>query len=362
VAIALRLVFDRVWLEKLILALQEQRIDFDADDFREKIMSEIWDELVLKQRIRHITLCLSEVLPVEYNDALPLLEAIAKTFSGLPHLVFPDFIERYGLDAPEESLAALMRLTQGSSSEFAIRPFIENNQSSVLGLMLQWTQHSNAHVRRLASEGSRPRLPWGRALVALKVHPDPLRPILDALRSDESLYVRKSVANNLNDISKDHPGWVLDWCTQWYGQSVETDWVIKHGLRTLLKQGDARALSLIGYQKPNGVKIESWAVDSEVMMGQKIGFEATLNLEKLIGQKVRLEYAISFVRKQSSPYRKVFKISEFIAITAIKNVYKRHDFKAISTRTYCTGKHKLELLVNGVVMTESDFILCEKRL
>lgn len=359
---ALKLVFDSVWLEELIGALQKQQIDFDADLFRKKVRSDIWRELALKQRIRHIAICLSEVLPTAFSEVLPVLESIAKSFSGLPHLVFPDFIELYGLDRPEKSLPVLMRLTQGSSSEFAIRPFIERNQLNTLDLMLQWTEHSNEHIRRLASEGCRPRLPWGRALTALKKTPEPLRPILDALRADESPYVRKSVANNLNDISKDHPDWVLDWCIQWHGQSLETDWIIKHGLRTLLKQGDAKALSLIGYKNPNGVRVENWTVASEVTLGQKIGFEATLNLENFIGHKVRLEYAISFVRKQKSPYRKLFKISEFVAVKDIKSVSKSHDFKEISTRKYCVGKHKVELLVNGVIMAESEFILSENGL
>lgn len=359
---ALRLVFDTVWLETLIIALQKQRIDFDADDFRKKLRSDVWSELALKQRIRHIAICLSGVLPEEFSEALPLLESIAKDFSGLPHLVFPDFIELYGLDKPEKSLPALRRLTQGSSSEFAIRPFIECNQPVTLELMLQWTGDSNEHIRRLASEGCRPRLPWGRALAALKKEPEPLRPILDALRTDNSLYVRKSVANNLNDISKDHPCWVLDWCSQRHGKSVETDWIIKHGLRTLLKQGDAKALSLIGYKNPIGVKVENWTIASEVVIGQKIDFQLSLNVEKLMGQKVRLEYAISFVRKQKKPYRKLFKISEFIAISEIKNIEKHHDFKLISTRDYYTGKHKVELLVNGVVMVESEFTVSENRL
>ncbi len=359
---ALKLVFDTPWLEVFIIALQKQQIDFDVDLFRKKVRSDVWSELSLKQRIRHVAICLSEVLPTEFSEALPLLESIAKSFSGLPHLVFSDFIELYGLNKPAEALPALTRLTQGSSSEFAIRPFIEINQSATLDLMLQWTEHSNEHIRRLASEGCRPRLPWGRALVALKKEPEPLRPILNALRTDNSLYVRKSVANNLNDISKDHPEWVLDWCTLWHGQSVETDWIIKHGLRTLLKQGDAKALSLIGYKNPNNVKIEDWTVASEVVIGQKIGFQVSLNLENFVGQKVRLEYAISFVRKQKSPYRKLFKISEFVAINAVKNINKAHDFKEISTRNYYAGKHKVELLVNGVVMAESEFMLSENRL
>jgi 3-methyladenine DNA glycosylase AlkC len=359
---ALRLVFDTVWLEELIMALQKQGVDFEAADFRKKVFSEVWDELVLKQRIRHIATCLSEVLPTEFSEALPVLESVSKSFSGLPHLVFPDFIELYGLNKPLESLPALTRLTQGSSSEFAVRPFIECNQADTLKLMLQWSGHSNEHIRRLASEGCRPRLPWGRALVALKKEPEPLRPILDALRFDNSLYVRKSVANNLNDISKDHPDWVLGWCCQWHGQSVETDWIIKHGLRTLLKQGDAKALTLIGYKNPQGISVENWTVASEVVIGQKIDFQLSLNLEKFMGQKVRLEYAISFVRKQKTPYRKVFKISEFMAITAVKNINKHHDFKTISTRTYYAGKHKMELLVNGVVMAESEFTVSENRL
>lgn len=352
---ALKLVFDSRWLAQLIAALQAERLIIDEQEFRNQVFSPDWPHMALKQRVSHIAHCLHDVLPDDYLDTLPVLEAVADKFTGLAHWVFPEYIAQQGLAYPQVSLAALARLTQGSTSEYAVRFFIEQNPTLVLTEMLQWTQHPNEHVRRLASEGCRPRLPWSKVLSALKQEPPLLRPILEALKRDPSAYVRKSVANQLNDIAKDHPRWVLALCREWYGQHKATDWIVKHGLRTLLKQAHPEALVLMGYEPPKAMAIASWFVAPQVILGNQLCFSARLNLAQMHAQKVRLEYAIVFVRKQKTPYRKLFKISEFTVNKPIKSIKKQHSFKAISTRKYCQGRHRIELIVNGVVCAQSTF-------
>ena len=356
---ALKLVFDTPWLEKISAVLQSHLTEFDIQAFQQSILVTEWPDMALKQRIRHVAIVLTHVLPSCYEEALPILEKVAQEFTDLPHLVFTDFIELQGMHSPQRSLAALARLTEGCSAEFAVRPYIEQNQEEVLGLMLTWTSDQNEHIRRLASEGCRPRLPWANALVELKRNPEPIRPILEALKTDQSAYVRKSVANNINDISKDHPLWVLQLCQQWKGQNPLTDWIIKHGLRSLLKQGNAQALFLLDYSQPDRVIVEAFKVAPSVLIGQKHYFSAEIDFADFLGGKVRLEYAITFLRKQAKPYRKVFKIGESVPIDRIKKISKAHDFKKISTRKYYPGEHVLEILVNGHSLAKQTFLVRE---
>ena len=167
--------------------------------------------------MRHVTTCLNAFLPPEYEEAIIILRKVAPNLSNhtLASIVFPDFVEVYGLEDWDVSLPALEWFTQYSTSEYAVRPFIQQAPDIMIEQMMKWSFHHNHHVRRLASEGIRPRLPWGIALQQFKVDPTPIIPILTNLKEDESLYVRKSVANNLNDISKDHPAIVLDLAKEW---------------------------------------------------------------------------------------------------------------------------------------------------
>lgn len=219
----------------------------DTQQFHELVFAEGWEQLEFKARIRRITLALTQVLPDNYEEALHIIEQAAPTMRGVEYLFVPDFIEVNGLD-PEDyelSMKYLTLFTPYSSSEFAVRPFIELYPIQTMKHMMAWAESNNEHIRRLASEGSRPRLPWGAKLQNFITDPTPVLPILHALKQDESLYVRKSVANHLNDISKDHPELVMDLATTWYGQHVHTDWIVRHASRSLLKKGHSKALSLL---------------------------------------------------------------------------------------------------------------------
>ncbi|WP_327204715.1 DNA alkylation repair protein [Paenibacillus sp. DMB20] len=214
---------------------------FDKPKFIGLIHDGSWAEEEFKQRIRHVTRALTETLPSSYEEALRILYAIAPECRGIEYLFIPDFVELNGRGDFDRSMEALAFFTRFSTAEFAVRPFIMEDQERMLGQMEEWARSDNEHLRRLASEGARPRLPWAPQLPELIRDPRPALPILEKLKADPSLYVRKSVANHLNDISKDHPELVLELARQWIGTHPLTDWIVKHACRTLLRKGDARA-------------------------------------------------------------------------------------------------------------------------
>ena len=210
--------------------------------------------------MRHITGALHEVLPADFPRALTILREVAPGYCDFDGMVFSDYVAQYGQDHWDMSLAALREFTQYISAEFAIRPFLRHDAGRALTAMREWARDPHPAVRRLASEGSRPRLPWGISLPAFKRDPRPLLPILDQLKSDPDESVRRSVANNLNDIAKDHPDWVLDLAEAWYGRTNQVDAVLKHGCRTLLKAGNTRALRLFGFAAPTQVEVSYFSL------------------------------------------------------------------------------------------------------
>jgi 3-methyladenine DNA glycosylase AlkC len=219
---------------------------FDTNSFLARSLAGL-DHLTLTQRLRRMTACLRTTLPPNYRRALGILNRLAPRIDrGFTTLFLPDFVGLYGLDDFETSMEALRYFTTFGSSEFAVREFLRRDLARTLTVMETWSRDPDEDVRRLASEGCRPRLPWSFRLDALTADPSPVIPILENLRDDPSLYVRKSVANHLNDIAKDHPSWVLDRMERWPLESPRTAWIAKRALRTLIKKGDRRALAVIG--------------------------------------------------------------------------------------------------------------------
>ncbi len=321
---------------------------FDVEAMVGAVIDDRWPELALKARMRHVTERLHEALALPYPEALDVLYEIAPNAPGFFAIVLPDYVECYGLDDPERSLPALAYFTRFGSSEFAIRPFLDADPEATLPVMLEWAHDDNEHVRRLASEGCRPRLPWAMALPAFKADPAPLLPILEALHDDPSEYVRRSVANNLNDISKDHPDVVLEVAERWLGQTAETDKLVKHALRTQLKAGDTRALVLFGFTAPDDLHIDGLTITpAAVAIGDDIRFEFTLRVGSATAAKVRLEYVVHFVKKRgTSP--KVFQIREGTFDPGEHAFRRKHSFQDRSTRKHYPGRHELAIVVNGV--------------
>jgi 3-methyladenine DNA glycosylase AlkC len=215
--------------------------------------------------------------------------------------------------------------------------------------MHNWSFHENHHVRRLASEGARPRLPWAIALQELKKDPTPILPILDNLKNDTSEYVRRSVANNLNDIAKDHPDLVLSIAKQWKGISKETDAVIKHGCRSLLKQGHVEILKYYALNGSNDIEISDFKIlTPEIKVGDSLEFSFTLHNTGTTTERIRLEYAIYYVKQNGKFSKKIFKISERLILPKEKcEVLRRHSFKIITVRKFYTGQHRLSIIING---------------
>ena len=328
---------------------------FDTTVFITSVMDETWDELALKARMRRISRALGAFLPNRYETALEILFAIADTCRGFPYLFFPDFVTVYGQAEKhwELSMTALENFTQKSSSEFAIRPFILSNPERAMRQMTIWAENPNEHVRRLSSEGCRPRLPWGEALPMFKKNPEPVLSLLELLKEDPSLYVRKSVANNLNDIAKDNPSLVLETARRWIGKNPDTDWIIRHGCRTLIRQAQSEAMELFGYAGLSNefrfITRASLLVQPPVLMlGESCQLQYSLEIGEGEPVHIRVEYGIDFVKAKGRISRKSFFLTDktvsggtHIAGTRI------HNWSDMTTRRHYPGVHRIVLLVNG---------------
>ena len=337
--------------------IKHEHKDFDEHTFVQSVFDNNWDDKELKQRMRHITHVLHALLPKNYQQALAILKPVSSQFTGFETMCFPDYVELYGLDYFEDSVSALAYFTQYSSSEFAVRPFIQRYGDKMMQQMVVWTQSDNEHIRRLATEGCRPRLPWAMALPVFKQDPTSVIYLLEQLKDDNSLYVRRSVANNLNDIAKDHPQKVADIAMQWLGFSKDRDWLVKHACRTLLKQAHPDVMTLFGFNLPDAICINNFNLQSQVNMGEKLHFSFCLTTKAQKLGKLRIEFAVDFMKKNGKQARKIFKVSESNYQEQTKKVEKYFSFKVISTRQYYVGKHGLAILVNGVELILGSFQL-----
>lgn len=328
---------------------------FDTERFVASAMDDTWDGLELKARMRRISETLGAFLPDRYEDALDVLFAIDERCVGFPYLFFPDFVEVFG-QAEQHwplSMRALERFTPKSSAEFAVRPFLLRDPERMMRQMEQWSRSEDEHVRRLSSEGCRPRLPWGQALPMFKRDPAPVLPVLEQLKVDPSLYVRKSVANNLNDIAKDHPGLVLDIARRWIGAHPHTDWIVRHACRTLLRKADPDVLALFGYagtedEEPLAAAASLSMEPAELSIGDSSELKYELRVREGSPARVRIEYGIDFVKAGGRTSRKLFLLSDkTVPGGALLTGARTHRWADLTTRKHYPGEHRIALLVNG---------------
>lgn len=324
--------------------------------------------LELKRRFDWIADQLREFLPADYPTALAILTGILDNEDGrfaaldMPEfrlMPIPTFVERHGLDHPAASLDAIAIITRHATCEGAIRPFILHYPTATLARLRQWANNENEHVRRLVSEGTRPRLPWWSPLREFIADPAPILALLECLKDDPSLYVRRSVANNLNDISKDHPQLVLERMTAWNeGASKERQWLINHALRTLVKRGDKPALALLGYAPADVELSDLTLVPAVLQFGKQIEFSFALRNCGGAAQKLLVDFVMHFVKANGSTAPKVFKLKKLIlpAGETIR-IQKKMAIRPISTRRYYPGRQRLEIQVNGVCLGGADFEL-----
>lgn len=345
--------------------LNEVLPNFDKKSFQQQIFVSNWSDLTLKQRMKQTTQVLHHFMPKDFPKATLFIEKIINkilekefTNSRLEFLFFPDYIETYGLEHFDASVKWLEFVTQFITCEFAVRPFIIKYGEKMMTQMQTWSLHESHHVRRLASEGSRSRLPWGMALPEFKKNPTPVLPILENLKNDPSEYVRRSVANNLNDIAKDNPEIVISIAKKWKNHSKETDAIVKHACRTLLKQGHPEVLNHFGLEQNPDLKVKNFHVKKDsVRIGDYLEFGFTLWNDSNDFQLVRMEYAIYYLRKNGLHGKKVFKISERTLNPNEKlEVFRKQSFKIITTRKFYVGLQKISLIINGA---EKDLLTFE---
>lgn len=344
-------------------ALSRAWPEFDRHTFLAEILPDL-DSLELMQRSQSVAAAMTRLLPQDFAKSAVILRDCLPGdnrpgLSGWALLAFNQYIGANGLQHFETSLDLLRALTPHFTAEFGIRPFIAADRQRALSIISGWISDPDHHVRRLASEGTRPRLPWTMRLPELIRDPSPLMPILIPLLDDPEDYVRRSVANSLNDIAKDHPDLVADFVARHrQDASPERLWLLRHASRTLVKKGHAGALASFGFEAAEDI------VAGLSLRQAKIGFPGTLEFAVRLSngsgkaQRLLIDYAIHHRKKDGSLSPKVFKgTSLTLGPNEAADLDRRHAFRPITTRVYYPGLHRLELLVNGSPLASAEFHL-----
>ncbi|MSR83377.1 MAG: DNA alkylation repair protein [Candidatus Latescibacteria bacterium] len=327
-----------------------------------------YEALELMPRGRHIARALHRHLPAAYPAAVKILLASLEapgqargsdlsTFLYLPHTFF---VAEYGLDHLEISLQAQYELTQRFTAEFSIRPFLERHPEATLARLWTWASDPSEHVRRLVSEGTRPRLPWAPRLRAFQRDPVPVLALLELLKDDPALYVRRSVANNLNDIGKDHPALLAKVAGQWLkGASPERAWLVRHALRSAVKRAEPGALAVLGFGGAAQVEVSQARLSPKrIPMGGSVAISFSLTNTTAKQQRVLVDFRVHFVKANGSANPKVFKL-KVVDLAPGQNISlsKTLSLAEMSTRKHYPGKHLVELVLNGTMSPLGSFEL-----
>ncbi|MBY0516952.1 MAG: hypothetical protein K2P81_08595 [Bacteriovoracaceae bacterium] len=343
-------------VRKLAKVFKASHPDFNIHHFQKLILK--LNELELKGRVLLLTQGLAVELPEDFRVTAKILKQVIrkKQLQGFELWPISEYISQYGTDHFDESMDLMYWLTQQFTAEFAIRPFLQNDPKRVLKKLGTWIQDENVHVRRWLSEGTRPILPWGGKIQSFIKQPATI-PLLESLKFDEALYVRKSVANHLNDISKDHPELVVKTLKRWVEtappiHATKIEWIKKHALRTLIKKGHKGALRLMGVRDDLSLKISGFKLNKkEFKVGDSLEFEFVLQSTGLDVQKIIVDYGLGFVKSNGSLSTKIFKLKT-MSIHSKQKVHfkKKHSLKVITTSTFYSGRHELCVHVNGKVL------------
>jgi 3-methyladenine DNA glycosylase AlkC len=354
---ALKHLYGKDFLKRLGMAFTEAREDFNERKLKSLLPR--LEKLEMKPRVILVRDFLHEELPKDYSLALTLILKAHETgiLKGFDYWPLTEYVKEFGLGEVEKSLKAMEVLTVPFTSEFAVRPFLNLHTKESLRYLLQCSKSKNVHVRRWASEGSRPRLPWGERLPKFIKDPSLTRAILEELKFDEELYVRKSVANHLNDIAKDHPEFVVKVLTAWkkeakdrHGDKIQ--WIIRHSLRTLIKDGHPSALKLLGVNGEAEIKIMNFQLHGKKFkLNDRLEFEFEIESLSKKAQKLVVDYKIHFQRSREKTRAKVFKLKTFDLGAGGRILIKKgHHLKVVTTREHYPGKHVLEIQINGKVL------------
>ncbi len=333
---------------------------FDSERFVRSVVSGDFPRMEFKDRGRAIARALAEHLPKDFGAAIDVLIKAAPGLGGFENWAAITFVELFGLDHFDDSIRGMHALTRFSSAESAIRPFINRYLDRMLPVLHRWALDPDDHVRRLAAEGSRPRGVWIAHIDAFKKDPAPVLELLEKLKADKSKYVRIAVANNLNDISKDHPTLVIDTALRWKGDgNKDTDWIIRHACRSLIKRGDPRVFPIFGFTANPKVTVTGLKRPrGGVRIGDFAELAFTLSSQGSRKQKLAIDYRVHYARASGKLSSKVFKLTEkTIAPGESLALRVRQSFADVSIRKHVAGLHRLEIIVNGKPLAETAFEL-----
>ncbi|NKB54039.1 MAG: DNA alkylation repair protein [Rhizobiaceae bacterium] len=346
---------------------------FDVDAFVAQACDGL-ENLELKQRSNQIRNALVQTLPSDHRRACKvMIDALHPVdngqlgdmsmdqigIRGWPIMPMAEVVTERGLKDFDFSLDVLAEMTTRFSAEFAIRPFFNNDWRAALDKALIWALSDNFHVRRLASEGSRPRLPWGLQIPQFVADPAPLLPLLESLKNDPEEYVRRSVANNINDIAKDHPDFVADLAARWMRDADKnTTRMVRHACRTLIKKGHAPTLSALGYSKPK-ICIDGFNIKTpKVKLGNSLEFAVDLTSMSNADQPLVVDFAIHYQRANGQLSPKVYKWKALdLKAGQSLSMAKKQSIRQITTRVFYAGTHGLEIQINGEKVAEGSFEL-----
>lgn len=325
------------------------------------------DELSLTERAGHIADVMRRHLPTDFEAAASALlrslgteltrsdESGAQPFWYMPHTIF---VARYGLDHFETSMHLQLELTKRFTSEWSIRAFLVKYPRETYARLVTWARDPSVHVRRLVSEGTRPRLPWAPRLRAFQDDPSPVIALLEMLKDDPERYVQRSVANNVNDIGKDHPDIAVALCERWsVGAPAGRKWIVKHALRSLVKKGDRGALAAIGAGAAPKVKVRFVSFTPKVVkLGGLLSIAFVIESAAGAPQDLLVDYAVHFVKANGERRPKVFKLKRLtLPARGVVELSARVSFADLTTRKHYAGRHKVEALVNGEAFPLGEF-------
>ena len=340
---------------------------FDTEAFLQDALTG-YGALALMPRGTHIARALQRHLPPHYPDALGILLASIDqphgrapgslaAFLYLPHTVF---VAQFGLDDFALSMQAQHALTQRFTAEFSTRPFLHKHPEATLAQLMEWTRDPSDHVRRLVSEGTRPRLPWAARLPAFQRDPAPVLALLEQLKDDPALYVRRSVANNLNDIGKDHPALLADTARGWLqGATPERRWIVQHALRSAVKRGEPGALAALGFGAAADVTIAQPTIAPQrATIGGTLAVAFDVTNHTAQPQRVLVDFAVHYIKANGQSRAKVFKLKTLdLAAHATHRVGKQISLAEMTTRKHYPGLHRVEAILNGRAQALGSFDL-----
>jgi len=365
-------------VRQLAIGLKRVWPAFPEKDFVRQAEAGLAD-LELKDRVRHLAQALADTLPEDFSKAASILEASLcpapkgddplsdderkKGLGGWAVWPMTEYVARRGLPHFDRALSCLRELTQRASSEFAVRPFLAADPERALRILQGWLRDPSPHVRRWISEGTRPRLPWGERLQDFVRDPAPCLPLLEALYDDPSEYVRRSVANHLNDISKDHPDLAVGIARRWLADGKEqTRRLGSHALRGLIKKGHKDALALLGFSGGAKLQLNDFTVKpGKLSLGDTLTLTCTLTNKGRETANLVIDYSIHHQKADGSLRPKVFKGTKRKLKPGEKTeIQIRHPFKKVTVRRYHPGKHEVGLLANGRELARADFVLRDR--